>query len=97
MHDEITIRLNGQVVEDGRIYVTSPDLKGFHFLLEKGDDPVATMKPTLEIYLKLMLKAELKDVKPLVGLQEYKAQKLNIRNALNFFPRTIMAEMAEAG
>ena len=94
MYDEITIHLNGQILEDGRIYVTSPDLKGFHFLLEKGDDPFSTMRPTLETFLKHMLKAELKEVKAVPGLREYRAQKLNIRDALSFFPNTILAAVA---
>jgi hypothetical protein len=94
MYDEITIHLKGEILEDGRIYVTSPDLKGFHFLLEKDEDPFSTMRPTLEIFLKLMLKAELKEVKALPGMRDYKAQRLNIQDAFPFFPNTILAAMA---
>lgn len=99
MYDEITICLNGQTLKDGRIYVTSPDLKGFHFLLEKDDDPFPTMKPTLETFLKHMLKAdmlkaELKEVKPLPGLREYRAQKLENQDVSPCFPSTILAAVA---
>ena len=94
MNNELTFHLRGKPIEDGRIYVTSPDLKGFHFLLEKEDDPLSAMKPALAFYLKHHLESDLKEVKHLASFREYKAQKLNIRDSLDSFPGTIMAAMA---
>lgn len=43
-------RLEGRTTNDERIYVTSPDLKGFTYLLEKDEDPVEAMSPVLKSF-----------------------------------------------
>ena len=75
---QITISLSGQPMESGRIYVTSPDLRGFHFILEPDDDPIPTMIPALETFIPLYLKAGLIDLKPTLSTREYRASKLEV-------------------
>ena len=86
----IQIRLKGTPTDDGRLYVTSPDLKGFHFLLEKDEEPFSAMKPALVHCLSHLLEAKLKELSPLVSMRDYRDQKPR----LHFFPKTIMAEVA---
>ena len=54
---EIMIHLEGERAENGRIYITSPDLRGFYFVLEEGEDPIEAMMPTLKIFIPVYLKA----------------------------------------
>lgn len=35
---KIKIKLTGEETDDGRIYVTSPALPGFHYILDKNDN-----------------------------------------------------------
>lgn len=57
----IMIRLEGQRTDDERIYVTSPDLKGFHYLLEKDEDPLEAMSPVLKIFIERQLEKSLEE------------------------------------
>ena len=86
----IQIRLKGRPTDDGRMYVTSPDLKGFHFLLENDEEPFSAMKPALVHCLSHLLEAELKELSPLVSMRDYRDQKPRLHH---FFPKTIMAEV----
>ena len=91
----IQIRLKGTPTDDGRLYVTSPDLKGFHFLLEKDEEPLSAMKPALVHCLSHLLEAQLKEISPLVSVSEYRAQtKARQPIRQHFFPKMVMAEVA---
>ena len=57
----IMIRLEGRTTNDERIYVTSPDLKGFTYLLEKDEDPVEAMSPVLKLFVECRLERHLED------------------------------------
>jgi predicted RNase H-like HicB family nuclease len=54
----ITINLRGRELDDGRFYVDSEELEGFHYLLDAGEDPEA-MTPTLQEFVQLYVKAEI--------------------------------------
>ena len=53
----ITVRLLGTLMDDGRMYVKSEDLPGFHFVLEEDeiDDPGDVLMPALSAFLDAML------------------------------------------
>ena len=54
----ITIRLEGRPSSDGRVYVTSPDFLGFHFVHDADEDPIEAMAPTLLVFASRALDAQ---------------------------------------
>ena len=54
----LKIELHGEEADDGRILVRSPDLKGFYFVVNAGEDPLSAMKPTLMKFIYYYLNAE---------------------------------------
>ena len=59
----ITVRLLGTPMDDGRMYVKSEDLPGFHFVLEEDeiDDPGDVLMPALSMFLDAMLSPSVSD------------------------------------
>ena len=90
----ITIRLIGESADDGRIYVNSPDLRGFHFVLEAEEDPYDTMKPTLEEFIRLYFKAELRALRPALTPRQFHETRLSIPSTGRAFDYNMIAEMA---
>lgn len=60
-HNIIMIRLEGCETDDDLIYVTSPDLRGFTYLLKKDEDPVEALSPVLKIFVECQLEKNLED------------------------------------
>ena len=89
----ITIRLRGADTEDGRTYVTSPDLRGFHFVLEPGEDPLEAMEPTLRVFVERYLETEIKELLPAMTPRDYRAQQFEIPRHVGV-PRTLVAAVA---
>ena len=89
---EIIISFNFDAREDGRTYVSSPDLTGFHFILEEEEEPLETMKKTLKIHLKYALGIDMLDIRYTPSVNEYRAQKMEISSLL--FPKMCMAEIS---
>lgn len=59
----ITIELHGHEMDDGRTYIDSPDLKGFHYILE-ADEGIEAIEPEFTVFLKAYLKAEVRKLTP---------------------------------
>ena len=92
--ETITIRLHGKPTDDGRTYVTSPDLRGFYFVLETDEDPITAMEPTLKIFMSRYLKAEIMRLLPAMNLSDYRARKFGLLGPNHGFPRTLIAAVA---
>ena len=90
----ITIRLRGQDTEDGRTYVTSPDLRGFHFVLEPNEDPLEAMEPTLRVFVERYLETEITELTPAMTPRDYRARQFEIPRHDLAFPRTLIAALA---
>ena len=90
----ITFRLRGKSTEDGRTYVTSPDLKGFHFVLEPEEDPLGTMEPTLRVFVERYLEAKIKELLPAMTPRDYRARQFEIPRQNHKFPHTLIAAVA---
>lgn len=91
---KLTVMLTFEGQDDGRIYVTSPDLKGFHFLLEEGEDPLNEMKNALKTHLEHVLGKKIMSLGPAPRIREFKAREMDVAEHLYLGPGTIMAEMA---
>lgn len=63
MEKAITIELHGHEMDDGRTYIDSRDLKGFHYVLEDGQD-IEEIMPELSTFISLYLKAEIRKLVP---------------------------------
>ena len=74
----ISIRLERRETTDGRFFVTSPDLRGFCFILEADDDPMEAMMPTLREFIPRYLDAELKDLEEVYSVEHYRAERLSL-------------------
>ena len=92
--DPIIIRLDRQPTDDGRIYVTSPDLPGFSFVLEMDEDPFETMLPTIWIFASRALDADLAQVRPARAVAEYRAHKHDDHALDRGFPHTLVSAVA---
>lgn len=77
--ETISIELCGHDMEDGRTYVTSENLKGFQFILEKDEEPEAMLE-ALVPFLKAYLRAEIAKVRPAISAHAYRQRGLNIES-----------------
>ena len=74
----ITIRLEGEPTDDGRMYITSPDLRGFHFIVEHGEDPVEAMSPTLMAFMEQYLNATITGFHPSMAPRDFRARQHDV-------------------
>jgi len=91
----LRVELHGRKFEDGRVFVSSPDLKGFYFVVPVGEDPITAMKSTLMEFMSLYLKAEIR------GIERAQTPRQFRRNALGIEYRaqedfSVFAEVAAA-
>lgn len=70
----LRIVLHGEEADDGRILVTSPDLEGFYFVVEPGEDPLEAMEPTLMEFIHIYLKAEVRRIQRAVTPRQFRHQ-----------------------
>lgn len=91
----LKIELRGDEADDGRILFKSPDLDGFYFIVNAGEDPIAAMEPTLMEFIGLYLKAEIRKIEPTQTPRQFR------RRMLDILPRpsrdySVIAEVAVA-
>lgn len=55
---EIAIQIIAHRREDGSVYMTSPDLRGFHYICPEGKNPEHEVQVVLAEFLPLHLKAK---------------------------------------
>lgn len=91
--DIITITFIGTAMDDGRTYVTSPDLRGFHYLLERDEDP-EVMMPTITEFLGLYTKAEIRKVQRADSLREFMRRRVAYPRERRPREYTLLAEVA---
>ena len=95
MKSFLRIELHGMEAEDGRIYVNSPDIEGFHFILDPEDDPLEAMRETLTEFTQLYLKAEVRSFSPAPTPKQYLREALDIpRTMLSSRDYSVVAELA---
>lgn len=95
----LAIRLEGERTNDGRIYVTSPDLEGFHFLVEQDEDPIEAMTPTLKTYVHHALDAEMISLQRVMTphdflLKEVEDRADELSGGRSVVPRTLIGALA---
>lgn len=74
----LKIELHGEEADDGRILVRSPDLEGFYFVVQPGEDPVTAMKPTLIEFVGIYLKAEVRKVERAQTPRQFRRNSLGV-------------------
>lgn len=74
----LRIELHGEEADDGRILVRSPDLEGFYFVVEPGEDPLDAMKPTLMEFVHVYLKAEVRRIQRAETPRQFRHKALGI-------------------
>jgi len=75
---ELTFELIGHETEDGRIYIDSPNLEGFHFVLGADEDPSEAMLPTLRTFMELYIQAEIQNIRPVETLRQYRQSRMDL-------------------
>ena len=93
-HNIIMIRLDGFFTDDDRIYVTSPDLKGFAYLLNKDEDPVEAMSPVLKIFVECQLGRDLEDFRVPLTPASYLKGRDNSSRLPHQVPEWLIASVA---
>ena len=74
----LKIELRGDEADDGRILVRSPDLEGFYFVVQPGEDPMTAMKPTLTEFMRIYLKAEVRRIERAQTPRQFRHNALGI-------------------
>jgi len=94
MHREITIRLEGQATADGRMYVTSPDFWGFHYVLEPDEDSMQDMLSLLTEFITRKLKIRITNLRPAVTPKGVLERKRTTPMAPPMLPDAYIAAVA---
>ena len=89
----LRIELHGEEADDGRILVRSPDLEGFYFVVEPGEDPMSAMEPTLMEFMSIYLKAEVRRIQRAETPRQFRHKALGVMRSA---PRdySVFAEVA---
>jgi len=58
--------------------VTSPDLKGFYFVVQPGEDPVQVMTPTLMDFMDIYLNAKVRRIERAETPRQYRHKSLGL-------------------
>ena len=74
----LIIELHGKEAKDGRILVTSPDLKGFYFVVQPGEDPIEAMTPTLIEFMGVYLNAKVCRIERAETPRQYRHKSFGI-------------------
>lgn len=91
--ETITFDLCGHEMEDGRLYITSEALKGFHYVLEEGEE-ISAVSPAIRAFMGAYLKAEINKVKPAYSPKAYKQRGMNLNRSFHHIP--FVAEVRNA-
>ena len=75
---QIAIRMTFKETADGRTYVTSPDLPGFHLVIETDEDPMDALRNPLSLFLSHYLNAEITDISSAMPPVSYRAQMVGV-------------------
>lgn len=87
----ITIKLCGHEMDDGRTYIDSPDLKGFHYILEEGEE-IEAIEPDILAFLTAYLKAEIATIRRAETPKTFLQRRAQYGRRSNWWP--IVAELA---
>ncbi len=94
----LRIELLGNEFEDGRILFKSPDLEGFYFVVNAGEDPFTVMKEPLMQFIALYLNAEgrVRKIEPLQTPREYRQKMLGMFDIMSrpYRDYSVVAEVA---
>lgn len=92
--DQIAIRMNFQEMPDGRTYVTSPDLMGFHAVIEPEEDFMEAMDGTLRAFIAQYLGTETVTLRGTQAPVSYRASRVGISLSDHRRPEILVAEVA---
>ena len=59
---QIAIRITFEEMADGRTYVTSPDLTGFHAVIDAEQDPMDALREPMRSFLSHYLDTEIAEI-----------------------------------
>ena len=90
----IAIRLQFQDMQDGRLYVTSPDLPGFNTAIDADEEAAEALREPLRIFLSHYLGAEIANIAPAMGPVSYRAQSVGIPLPEHRKPDLLLAAVA---
>ncbi len=91
---QIAVRIAFEELADGRIYVTSPDLTGFHAVIDSDEAPVDALREPLRVFLSHYLDAEIADIGAAMGPVSYRAHKVGIPLSDHERPGLLLAAVA---
>lgn len=78
-NEAISIELCGHPMDDGRIYITSETLKGFHFIIEMEDViGMESLGDALIPFLSAYLKVKIENVRPAMTPQAFRQRALKL-------------------
>ena len=91
---QIAIRMHFEELAGGRTYVTSPDLTGFHVVIEADQEPMDALREPLRVFLSHYLDAEIADIGAAIGPIGYRAHKVGIPLSEHEKPDLLLAAVA---
>ncbi len=90
---QIAIRMTFEDIGDGRTYVTSPDLRGFHAVIESDDDPTQALQEPLRLFLSHYLDADIAGIGVAETPVSHRARAVGIPLAEHQRPELLFAEV----
>ena len=91
---QIAVRLTFEEMADGRTYVTSPDLTGFHAMIDPGQKPMDALRDPLRFFLSHYLDTEIADIDSAIEPVSYRANKVGISLTDHQRPSLLLAAVA---
>ena len=91
---QIAIHITFEEMSDGRTYVTSPDLTGFHAVIDSDETPTDALREPLRLFLSHYLDAEIADIRAAMEPVSYRAHKVGIPLSDHEKPSLLWAAVA---
>ncbi|MCY4547167.1 MAG: hypothetical protein OXC28_02260 [Defluviicoccus sp.] len=94
MGAEVAIHLEFQEMGDGRFYVTSPDLEGFHYIVDAEDNSVDEIGSVLKVLIGEYLDTEIAALRPAFTPKDHLIGRLGLPARRASQPTMMVATMA---
>lgn len=94
--EQIAVRISFDDIGDGRTYVTSPDLHGFHVVVQSDEDLTQAVVEPLRAFLRQYLGADIAGIGAADAPVGYRARSVGLELTEHKRPSLLFAEIASA-
>lgn len=91
---QIAVRLEFKDIADRRTYVRSPDLPGFHAVIEADEEPIEALREPLRLFLSRYLAVDIFEIEAALAPAGYRAQSVGVPLTEHVKPGLMLAAVA---